>query len=67
MTNIEKNNFDSLVDKVAKCEKYFGKKITYTTREIACLAQKGKNQSHDSSRGEGSKREHGNNNFRGRE
>jgi hypothetical protein len=43
-------DFDSLVEKSAKCEKDFEKTIESTV-EIMCLASKGKNQSHDSSRG----------------
>jgi hypothetical protein len=43
--------FDSLVEKVAEHEKYFGKKIDHPTGEIVCLDHKGKNQSHDSSKG----------------
>jgi hypothetical protein len=42
------------------------RRSTHPTGETMCLAQKGKNQSHDSSRGEGSKRGCGRNNFRGR-
>jgi hypothetical protein len=45
------------VEKIAECEKDFEKKTIYPTGEIACFAQKGKNQSHDSYRGEGSKSE----------
>jgi hypothetical protein len=53
------------VEKVAKCEKDFGKKTTNFTGETMCLAHKGKNQSHDCSRGEGSKRGRGINDFIG--
>jgi hypothetical protein len=42
------------------------KKRTQPTGETVCLAQKGKNQSHDSSREEGSKRGRGRKNFRAR-
>jgi hypothetical protein len=58
--------FDSLVEKVEEHEKAFGKKTTQTTGETVCLARKGKNQSNDSSRGEGSKRGCGRKNFRGK-
>jgi hypothetical protein len=44
--------FDTLVEKVAKREKRFGKKSSQSTGENVCLAHKGKNKSHDSSRGE---------------
>jgi hypothetical protein len=57
--------FDSLVEKFAKHEKDFGKKTTHPTGKTIFLAQKGKNQSHDSSRGEGSKRGCGRKNFIG--
>jgi hypothetical protein len=59
-------NFDSLVEKIVEHEKDFRKKTVHPTGETMCLAQKGKNQSHDSSRGEGSKRGHGKKYFRGR-
>ena len=42
--------FDSLVEKIVEHEKDFGKKTTQPTWETVCLAQKGKNQSCDSSR-----------------
>jgi hypothetical protein len=58
--------FDTLVEKVVERDKAFGKKTTQTTGESVCLAQKGKNQSHDSSGGEGNKTGRGTNNFRGR-
>jgi hypothetical protein len=58
--------FDTLVEKFAEHEKSFGKKSVHPTSEIMCLIQKRKNQSHDYSRGEGNKRGHGRNNFRGR-
>jgi hypothetical protein len=58
--------FDKLVEKVAECEKTFGKKSTHSTGETMCLAQKGKSQPHDSSRGEYNKRGCGRNTFRGR-
>jgi hypothetical protein len=47
--------FDKLVDKVAECEKSFGKKSTHSISETVCLAHKGKIQTHDSSRGEDNK------------
>jgi len=59
-------DFDSLVDKIAKCEKDFKKNIAQTTRETIVLPQKDKNQSHDSSRGQCSNRGRVKNNFRGR-
>jgi hypothetical protein len=48
--------FESLVEKIAECEKDFRKKTSHPIEETMFLAQKRKNQSHDSSRGEGSKR-----------
>jgi len=54
------------VEKVVEHEKSFEKKIDQPIRETLCLAQKGKNQSHDYSRGEGSKRGCGRNTFKGR-
>jgi hypothetical protein len=53
------------VEKVAKHEKSFGKKLAKTIGETVCLAKKWKNQPHDSSRGKGSKRGRGRKNFRG--
>jgi len=47
--------FDNLVEIIAEHEKVFGKKSVQLTRETVGLAQKGNNQSHDSSRGEYSK------------
>jgi hypothetical protein len=63
---IKSLTFDTLVEKVAKNEKAFGKKSSHPTGETTCLSQKGKNQSHDSSKGEGNKISHGIKNFRGR-
>ena len=48
--------FEKLVEKVAKHEKSFGNNSSHYTGDIVCLAQKGKNQPHGSSRGEGRKR-----------
>jgi hypothetical protein len=62
---LESLNFDTSVEKIAKCEMAFGKKTAQPTGETVCLAKKGKNQSHDSSRGEGSKRGREKKNFRG--
>lgn len=64
-------NFDTLVEKIAKCEKAFGKKKTIQSNvEIACLAHKEKKKINDSSRGdsrrESNKRGHGRRQFRGR-
>jgi hypothetical protein len=58
--------FDTLVEKVAKREKDFGKKSAQSIGENMHLAPKGKNQSHNSSRGEGSKRGRGRKNLKGR-
>jgi hypothetical protein len=58
--------FYSLMEKIVKCEKYFKRMKVQPIAETMCLAKKGKNQSHDSSRGECSKRGCGNIFFRGR-
>jgi hypothetical protein len=63
---MKSNTFDTLVEKYAKHEKAFIKKSSHPVGEIMCLAQKGKNQSHDSSIGKGSKRGCRRKNFRGR-
>jgi hypothetical protein len=44
-------DFKSFVKKIAEREKDFRKQTAQPTRETVCLAQRGKNQSHDSSRG----------------
>ena len=44
------------MEKIAKREKYFGKNPFHPTGEIMFLAQKGENQSHDSSREYGNER-----------
>ena len=54
------------MEKITKHDKEFGKKTIQPTEETICLPQKEMNQSHDSSRGDGSKRGHGRNNFIGR-
>ena len=63
---IQDLKFDTLVEKIAKKEKSFGKKITQPIGETVCLSLKGNNQSQDSSRGDGNKRGLVINNFRGR-
>ena len=54
------------MEKIAEREKAFGKKTIQPTRETMFLSPKGKDQSHDSSVGDGNKRGHGRNKFRGR-
>ena len=58
--------FDNLVKKFEESEKDFGNKISYPSGDTICLSQKYKNQSLDSSIGEGSKRGCGRNNFKGK-
>jgi hypothetical protein len=53
---MKSTTFDTLVEKVAEREKTFGKKSTQSTSDTVCLDQKGKNQPHDFSRGEGNKK-----------
>ena len=55
-----------MVENIAEHEKSFIKNKTQTIGETVCLGQKEKKQSNDLSRGEGSKRGHGRNNFRGK-
>jgi hypothetical protein len=55
------------VEKVAKCEKTFGKKLAHSIGETVCLAQKEKSKPHDSFKGESNKRGHGRKIFKGRE
>ena len=55
-----------MVEKIIEGDKAFGKNVVHPNGETSCLAEKGKNQSHDSFRGDGSKRGHGINNFKGR-
>jgi hypothetical protein len=57
---------DTLVDKVVEHEKAFENKSAQSNGGTMCLYWKGKNQSHESSRGEGNERGCGRNNFRGR-
>jgi hypothetical protein len=56
---MKSNTFGKLVEKVAECEKDFGKKSTPSTSETVYLAQKEKSKPHYSSRGESNKRGQG--------
>ena len=58
--------FETLVEKIADREKYFGKKTTEHSRESLCFAQKSKNHTKYHPKGESSKRGGGRRNFRGR-
>jgi len=58
-------DFDSLVEKNTKRGKAFEKKTIQTTGENMCLDKKGKNQSHDPSRGACNKRGRRKKDFRG--
>lgn len=55
--------FDFLAEKIAERKKAFKKKLGNSTSDIMCITQKGKNTSHDSSRGKSSYRGRGRWNF----
>ena len=62
--NLKSLTFDTLADKIAEREKAFGKKTCEPTSNTLCIAQKGKNVAHDSSRGESSNHGHGRRNHK---
>eukprot|EP00253_Pinus_taeda_P034253 PITA_34253 len=58
--NLKDITFDSLVKKIAKREKDFGKKTTpESSEEVVCLTHKEKNLAQDSTRGRGGRRGRG--------
>lgn len=66
-SNLKSLTFDTLEEKVTKCEKAFGKKSNDPTSDILCIAKKGNNVAYDSSQGESSNQGHGRRNHIRRE